>query len=262
MRIVVVGGTGLIGAKVVRLLDASGHEVTAAARETGVNSYTADGLPEALEGAEVLIDVSNSSYLDEFEATDFFEVSTLNLLTYGRIAGVRHHVALSVVGTERLATDRGYFRAKALQEELIVASNTPYSIVHATQFFEFLRSIAEAAAGEGRVRVADVLIRPMAADDVAAAVARVALGDPVGRVVEVAGPETFRLGDLLRKRLRARPDPREVIADPLARYFGSVLSDDELLPAAGAETAHTRFADWLAGPSADDQPRSAVQASS
>lgn len=246
MRIVVIGGTGLIGAKLVPLLAAHGHDVLAAARETGVNAYTGDGLGSALQGAEVLVDVSNSSYTDELGALDYFETATLNLLTYGRAAGVRHHVALSVVGTDRLAaTEAGYFRAKSVQESLIRASTVPYSIVHATQFFEFVRSIAGAATQGGAIRLAQASIRPMAADDVAAAVAGVATGAPLSGMVEFAGPEVFALAELVRMHLRAQADPREVVADPLARYFGSTLTADELLPYADATLAATTFAQWL-----------------
>jgi uncharacterized protein YbjT (DUF2867 family) len=258
MRILVAGGTGLIGSKVVAGLRALGHDAVAASRETGVNTFTTDGLAGALEGVQTVVDVSNSSYLDEDGAIEFFEVSTLNLLTFGRAAGVEHHVALSVVGTERLAkTERGYFRAKFVQEQLIRESGVPHSIVHATQFYEFIRSIAASATDGHRIRVADALIRPMAADDVAATVSRVAVGAPLNRTLEVAGPETYRLADLVRTRLAARADPREVTADPLATYFGNDLYERELLPGADAEIASTRFSDWLAGPHSEDQPRTA-----
>lgn len=247
MRIVVVGGTGLIGAKLVPLLADGGHDVLAAARETGVNAYTGDGLAAALAGAEVVIDVSNSSYTDELGVLEYFETATLNLLTYGRAAGVRHHVALSVVGTDRLAaTQAGYFRAKSVQESLIRASNAPFSIVHVTQFYEFVRSIAESATRAGSVRLAEANIRPMAADDVAAAVADVAVGGPLGGMIEFAGPEVFALAQLVRTQLRAHADPREVVADPLARYFGSALTADELLPYPDATFSSTTFAQWLA----------------
>ena len=246
MKTVVVGGTGLIGSRVVPLLEARGHAVVVAARSTGVNSFTGEGLAEALEGADVVVDVSNSSYTDEEAALEFFEASTLNLLTYGAAAGVRHHVALSVVGTDRLAaSEGGYFKAKAVQEDLIRASHRPFTIVHATQFFEFLRSIADDATSAGRVQVSHALIQPMAADDVALAVADAADAAPLGGMIEYGGPDRFRLDDLLRTTLRARHDPREVVADPLARYFGSALSERELLPADDARTAATSFGAWL-----------------
>lgn len=247
MRIAVIGGTGLIGTRLVSQLERAGHDVLAAARATGVNSYTGEGLAQALAGAETLIDVSNSSYVDEREANEFFYGSTLNLLTYGAAAGVRHHVALSVVGTDRLArTEGGYFAAKAAQEKLITASGRPFTIVHATQFFEFIQSIADAAFARGAVRVSNAFIQPMAADDVAAATIGAALGEPAESVVEFAGPERFRLSELLSRGLRLMQDPREVVADPLADYFGTLLEEDELLPGPGATLMPTRFTDWLA----------------
>ena len=246
MKIVVIGGTGLIGTRLVALLAEQGHDVVAASRATGVNSFTGEGLAEALSGADVVIDTSNSSYEDEAGALEFFEISTLNLLTYGAAAGVKHHVALSVVGTDRLAeTEHGYFRAKFVQEGLIAASTMPYSIVHGTQFFEFLHSIADAATLGNLVRVAHALIQPMAADDVAAAIARTAVDAPTGRIVEHAGPDRYRLEDLLRRDLAARYDLRDVVADPLARYFGNTLSEDELLPGSDAVIAPTSYRAWI-----------------
>ncbi|MCS5713692.1 NmrA family NAD(P)-binding protein [Herbiconiux sp. CPCC 205716] len=264
MKIVVIGGTGLIGTRVVSQLAAAGHTAVAASRETGVDSFTGEGLAPELDGAEVLIDVSNSSYTDEAGAAEFFETSTLNLITFGEAAGVRHHVALSVVGTDRLATtQRGYFRAKALQEMLLRDSGRPYSIVHATQFFEFLRSIADAATVTGgrasrggggasgrslghrrpEVRVADALMQPMAADDVARAVVSVSLGQPLRGIAEFAGPDRAPLGVFVGRALAAVDDPRE--ADPLARYFGDLLQPGELLPGPDATIVATRFDDWL-----------------
>lgn len=247
MKIAVVGGTGLIGTRLVATLESQGHDVVVASRATGVNSYTGEGLAAALEGVETVVDVSNSGYLDEAGARDFFYGSTLNLLTFGAAAGVAHHVALSVVGTDRLAaSEGGYFAAKLAQEKLIAASNLPYSIVHATQFFEFITSIADAATSGGVVAVAHAFIQPMAADDVAAAVAQVAVGAPSRGIVEFAGPEQFRLDDLVRRGIRS--DPREVVADPLARYFGARLDEQELLPSPNATLTPTRLADWLSAP--------------
>ena len=246
MRLAVVGVKGINRAKLVGRLREQGHDVVVASRATGVNSYTGEGLPEALDGVETVIDTSNSGYFDDRAALDFFYGSTLNLLTYGAAAGVAHHVALSVVGTDRLAaSEGGYFRAKAAQEKLIRDSGKPYSIVHATQFFEFVKSIADAATVGRVVRLSRALIQPMAGDDVAAAVTGVALGAPANGVVEFAGPEQFRLEELVRTELRLRDDPREVVGDPLARYFGTELDERELLPGDGATLAPTRFAEWL-----------------
>jgi uncharacterized protein YbjT (DUF2867 family) len=247
MRIVVVGGTGLIGARVVRDLGELGHEAVAAARATGVDAYTADGLEEVLDGTEVVVDVSNSPYTRPDEAADYFRTSTLNLLTYGRNAGVRHHVALSVVGTDRLARAAGgYFAAKAQQERLVQAGSLPFSLVHSTQFFEFLAGIADAATAGRTVRVAGARFQPIAADDIAQAVALAALAEPTGAITEHAGPDVLRLDEVLARAFTLAQDPREVVLDPLADYFGVRLADDDLLPAAGAVIAPTRLADWLA----------------
>ena len=245
MRITVVGGTGLIGTRLVRRLRADGHYVVAASRATGVNSYTGENLAEALAGAEAVIDVSNSSYLDERGAQEFFYGSTLNLLTYGAAAGVPHHVALSIVGTDRLAAQQGgYFIAKVQQQRLIAESGRPYTIVHATQFFEFLPQIANYATHRGTARVGDLLIQPMAADDVAAAVAVCVARAPANAIVENGGPEIFDLADLLRRDLRFRRDDRDVIPDPLGTYFGADVGRRDLLPGPGATLAATRFAQW------------------
>lgn len=249
MKIVVIGGTGLIGSKLVAMLRQEGHDAVPASPDTGVNTLTGAGLAEALKGASVVVDVSNSPSIEDAAALAFFEKSTGNLLAAEAKAGVEHHVALSVVGTDRL-TQSGYFRAKLAQEKLIQASSIPYTIVHATQFFEFVKSIAAAATDGNRVRLAPVLIQPMAADDVAAAVARVAVGKPANAIVEVAGPEQFRLTEMVRQGLSARKDPREVVEDPHARYFGVELTERTLVPNDDARLGGTRFTDWLSQPAA------------
>jgi uncharacterized protein YbjT (DUF2867 family) len=247
MKIVVIGGSGLIGSKLVANLDEHGHEAVAASPDSGVNTLTGDGLAKALDGAAVVVDVSNSPSLEDAAVMEFFETSTRNVLAAEAAAGVGHHVALSVVGTARLS-ESGYFRAKIAQEALIRDSSIPYSIVHATQFFEFVKSIAAAATDGNTVRLAPVLIQPMAADDVARAVGQVSVGSPVNGIVEVAGPEQFRLDELIRRGLSARDDPREVIADPHARYFDAELGERTLLPGDGARLGATRFEDWLRQP--------------
>lgn len=256
MKIVVIGGTGLIGSRLVKRLREHGHDAIAASLDTGVNTMTGQGLADVLKGASVVVDVSNSSF-DEAAAMNFFTTSTRNLLRYEAAAGVRHHVALSVVGTEDLSerrpsdgehSVRGYFRAKLAQERLIEESSIPYSIVHATQFFEFVKGIADAATDGRTIRVAPVLIQPMAADDVARALARVATGTPVNGTVEVGGPQQYRLDDLIRQDLRARHDPREVIADPRAGYYGVEVDNRTLVPGKDAELGEIRFEDWLGHP--------------
>jgi uncharacterized protein YbjT (DUF2867 family) len=243
VKIVVIGGTGLIGSKLVTKLGEHGHEMVAASPNTGVNTLTGEGLADALAGASVVIDVSNSPSFDADAVMKFFETSTRNLLAAEAAAGVTHHVALSVVGTERLP-ESGYFRAKIAQEQLIEGSSIPYSIVHATQFFEFVASIADAATTDGTVRLAPVSFQPIAGDDVALAVGRVATGSPLNGRVEVAGPERFRMDEFFRDALAARHDPREVVTDPHARYFGAELSEGSLVPAGNAILAETRYRDW------------------
>ncbi|MFD5631155.1 SDR family oxidoreductase [Streptomyces sp. NPDC127072] len=245
MKVVVIGGTGLIGSKLVAKLNEHGHEAVPAAPNTGVNTLTGEGLAEVLTGASVVVDVSNSPSFEDDAVMEFFHTSTTNLLKAEANAGVTHHVALSVVGTERLQ-ESGYFRAKQAQEELIRTSGIPYSIVHATQFFEFMKGIAEAATDGGTVRLAPVRIRPVHSDDVAATVGRTAVGTPITGVVEVAGPDTFRLDELIRKGLAAKNDPREVVTDVHAPYFGAELREDTLLPGPDARVGETRFTDWLA----------------
>ena len=244
MKLVIIGGTGLIGSKLVTKLRERGHDAVAASPDTGVNTLTGEGLADVLHGASVVVDVSNSPSFEDAAVMEFFTTSTRNLLQAAGAAGVTHYVALSVVGTERLA-ESGYFRAKIAQEQLIRASAIPYSIVHATQFFEFVKSIAAAATEGNTVRLAPVLIQPIAADEVAKAVGRTAVGTPVNGVVEVAGPEQFRLDELVRKGLSVRKDPREVVADPRARYFGAILGVRTLMPGDDARLGEVRFQDWL-----------------
>ena len=247
MKIVIIGGTGLIGSKLVARLRERGHDALAAAPNTGVDTITGEGLAGALKGAAVVVDVSNSPSFEDAAALVFFETSTRNLLAAEADAGVGHHLALSVVGTERLP-DSGYLRAKLAQEKLIRDSSIPYSIVHATQFFEFAKTIAAAATDGNTVRVPPVLFQPMAADDVAVAVERVAVGKPVNGVIEVAGPEQFRFNALIQRWLEAHNDPRTVVADPSARYYGTLLSERSLVPAGDARLGAIRFEDWLRQP--------------
>jgi uncharacterized protein YbjT (DUF2867 family) len=244
MKVVVVGGTGLIGSKVVAKLNEHGHEAIAAAPNTGVNTLTGEGLAEALDGAQVVVDVANSPSFDDGPAWHFFTTATGNVLTAAESVGVSHIVALSVVGTDRLLAS-GYFRAKNAQEQLIKESAIPFSIVHATQFFEFVGRIADSATDGDTVRISSALIQPMAADDVATAVARTAVGQPVGGILEVAGSDRYPLDDLVRARLRAQDDTRRVITDRQARYFGVLLDDHTLVPDATATVFPTRFTDWL-----------------
>ncbi len=244
MRIVVIGGTGLIGSKVVHDLTEHGHDAVAAAPSTGVNTYTGEGLKDALAGAQVVVDVSNSPSLDD-AAIEFFNTATTNLLRAEAEAGVGHHVALSVVGTDRLAPQSGYFQAKLAQEKLISEGPIPYSIVHATQFFEFLKTLADSATVDGTVRMPPAYFQPMAAADVAKGVAIAAVGDPVNGITEIGGPEAFLLPDLIRTALTARGDSREVVADPAARYWGIELEERTLVPDDGATLFETRFEDWI-----------------
>jgi uncharacterized protein YbjT (DUF2867 family) len=247
MKIVVIGGTGLIGTKLVAKLGEHGHDAVPASPDTGVDTLTGEGLSEVLVGAAVVVDVSNAPDWADDAVMDFFQTSSHNLLAAEGVAGVRHHVALSVVGTDRL-TESGYFRAKVAQEKLIQDASIPYSIVHATQFFEFVNSIAASATDGNVVRLPPALIQPMAADDVADAVGRVAVGPPLNGIVEVAGPDRFRLDELVRQALETSDDPREVIADPDARYLGISPGERTLLPGDDARIAATRFEDWLKQP--------------
>jgi len=247
MKLVIIGGTGLIGSKLVTKLREHGHEALPASPDTGVNTLTGEGLAEAIQGASVVVDVSNSPSFEDGAVMEFFTTSTRNLLKYATEASVKHYVALSVVGTERIS-DSPYLRAKNAQEALIKGAGIPYSIVHATQFFEFVKRIADEATDGTTVRLPHALIQPMAADDVAKAVAKVAVGTPLNGTVEVAGPEQFRFDDLIRVGLAARNDPREVVVDPHARYFGAELGERSLIPANDARLGEIRFEDWLVQP--------------
>jgi len=244
MKIVVIGGTGLIGSKLVEKLREDGHEPLAASPDTGVDTLTGVGLAEALEGAEVLVDVANAPVWDDAAVLDFFQTSSRNLLAAEAAAGVKHHVALSVVGADRLP-ESGYLRAKLAQEETVKTAAVPYTILRATQFFEFIGRIADSSTDGETVRLAPVLVQPESADDVAAALAEVAVGEPVNGIVELAGPEQFRLDELARRVLRAKNDPRQVIADVHARYFGAELDEHSLTPGENPRLAPTRFEDWL-----------------
>lgn len=249
MKIIVIGGTGLIGSKLVPRLREKGHEAIAASPKSGVDTLTGDGLAEALKGAPVVVDVTNSPSWEDAAVIQFFETSTRNQLVHEAAAGVGHHVALSVVGTDRLLAS-GYFRAKMAQENLIKASAIPYSIIRATQFFEFVNGIADLSTEGDKVRLPTALIQPMASDDVAGAIARIATGSPVNGTVEIGGPEKFHLNELVRQSLAARNDPRKVVADPRARYSGAELSEGTLLPGDGARLGETRFETWLQRPAA------------
>jgi len=247
---VVIGGTGLIGSKVVNILRQGGHEVVAASPSKGVNTLTGEGLTEALTGAQVVVDVANSPSFEDKPALEFFETSGRNLLAAEQAAGVRHHVALSVVGTDRLTESgpgslSGYFRAKMSQENLIKASGIPFTIVHATQFFEFVKSIAQSATGASTIRLSSVLMQPIASDDVAAAVAEVALGQPINGMIEVAGPDRIRQDELVRQYLSATGDTQQVITDDKAGYFGIAVNDQSLVPRDNPQLGPTHYEDWL-----------------
>ncbi|MER6007801.1 SDR family oxidoreductase [Nonomuraea angiospora] len=244
MKIVVIGGTGLIGSKLVAKLGEHGHEAVAAAPNTGVNTLTGEGLAEVLAGAQVVVDVSNSPSFERAAVLKFFETSTGNLLAAEAAAGVGHHVAVSIVGTERMP-DNGYFAAKIAQEQLIEKSGIPFSLVHSTQFFEFARGIADEATADGKVHIAPVLFQPIAGDDVAQAVGRTAVGAPLNGRVEIAGPKEYRMDEFFRQALTAWGDPREVVTDPHARYFGSELSERSLVPEDGAVLGTISYRDWL-----------------
>jgi uncharacterized protein YbjT (DUF2867 family) len=244
MKTVVIGGTGLIGSKLVEKLREDGHEPLAASPDTGVNTITGEGLAGALEGAQAVVDVANAPMSDDAAVMDFFQTSSRNLLAAEAAAGVKHHVALSIVGADRLPQS-GYLRAKVAQEEAVKTASVPYTILRATQFFEFIGGIADSSTDGDTVRLAPVFVQPESADDVAAALAEVAVSEPVNGIVELAGPEQFRLDELARRVLRANNDPRPVTADVHARYFGAELADHSLTPGSNARIAPTRFEDWL-----------------
>jgi len=257
MKIVVIGGSGLIGSKLVVKLREHGHEAVAASPNSGVNTLTGEGLAEVLKGASVVVDVSNSPSWEDSAVLNFFETSTRNLLTYEAAAGIKHHVALSVVGTYRLSAS-GYFRAKIAQENLIKGGTIPYSIIHATQFFEFVKQLADISFDGKQVRVPDALFQPMASDDVASAVGRIAVGQPINGTIEIGGPQAFPIVELVRQRVKSLNDSREVIADPNALYSGALISERTLIPDDGAQLGETHFADWL-NSSASSLPKSNPQ---
>src|SRR4249919_1587684 len=250
MKIVIIGGTGLIGSKVVNILRQSGHEVVAASPKTGVNTLTGEGLVDALADAQVVVDVANSPSFEDKPAMDFFEMSGHKLLAAEKTARVKHHIALSVVGTDRLTGSgagslSGYFRAKLAQENLVKASGIPFTIIHATQFFEFVKSIAQSATGGSEIRLSSVLMQPIVSDDVAAAVAEVALGEPVNGMIEIAGPDQIRQDELVRRYLSATGDARKVVTDAKTGYFGIAVNDQSLVPGDNPRLGPTHYEDWL-----------------
>lgn len=247
MKIVVIGGTGLIGTKLVKSLSQFDHEVLAASPQSGVNTITGEGLAEALKGAEIVVDVANSPSFEDKAVMDFFETSGRNLLAAEAMAGVKHHVALSVVGTENLQGS-GYFRAKLAQEKLIKAAGIPYSIVHATQFFEFVSGIIHAGSTGNLIQVSSAMIQPMASDDVVAAMADVTIGTPLNATVEIAGPERLRLNELVKKYLALKQDNREVTADIHTPYFGVEINDQSLVPGDQARLGTIHYDDWISQP--------------
>jgi uncharacterized protein YbjT (DUF2867 family) len=244
MKITVIGGSGRIGSRLVEKLRARGHEVIAASPNSGVNTITGEGLADAMKGADVVVDVANSPSFEEKAATEFFETSNRNLLAAEKAAGVKHHVALSVVGTER-PLGIGYFRAKQAQERLIKASGIPYTILHSTQFFEFIDGIIQAGTENGSIRVSPALVQPIAVDDVVAALAELTLEPALNDTVEVAGPDARSLDGFAREYLAAKGDPRRIIADVHARYFGAELDDTSLMPGDHPRFGSTSFEDWL-----------------
>ncbi|HEX5621833.1 MAG TPA: SDR family oxidoreductase [Solirubrobacteraceae bacterium] len=249
MKIVVVGGHGLAGSKIVDHLGEQGHDVVSASRRTGVDAVAADGLAEALDGAEVVVDACNSPSFADDAVMEFFTTSTRNILAAGQAAGVGHHLALSVVGCDRLVGS-GYMRAKVAQEQLVTVGPLPYTIVRATQFFTFIPAIADAATAGDTVRLPSARFQPVATEDLARSVDAIAMGSAVNGIVEVGGPEPFRIDALIRQALSARHDPRRVVVDPDARYFGAELAPGSLMPGELAQLGEMRFADWLGSPAA------------
>jgi uncharacterized protein YbjT (DUF2867 family) len=244
MKIVVIGASGLIGTKTVKILRSEGHEVISASRSTGVNTMTGEGLKHAIQGADVVLDVSNSPSFEDKPVMEFFETSTRNILDVEESSGVKHHVALSVVGTERLL-DSGYFRAKMVQEQLIKAGKTPYTIVRATQFFEFLGDIATAGTIGDTVHLSSAYMQPIAADDVAGEMSSACLKAPINGTIEIAGPERVRLSDIVEKYMKATGDQRKIVAGTDVQYFGLRLNDQSLVPAADARLTSTTFDEWF-----------------
>jgi uncharacterized protein YbjT (DUF2867 family) len=245
MKIVVIGGSGLIGTKLVKILHGNGHDVLAASRSTGVNALTGEGLAGALAGAAVVVDVANAPSWEDRAVMEFFETSGRNILAAEAAAGTRHHVALSVVGTDRLQAS-GYFRAKLVQENLIKASKIPYTIVRATQFFEFVGGIADFSTDGQTIRLPPAMMQPIAAADVATILADVVVGKPQSATIDIAGPEPIRMDELVRQYLSARTDPRKVTTDPSAGYYGTTVDDQSLVPAGPTRLGPTRFGEWLA----------------
>jgi uncharacterized protein YbjT (DUF2867 family) len=252
MRIVVIGGTGLIGSKLVTKLREAGHDTVSGSPGSGIDAYTGRGLEHALEGADVVVDVSNASALDDAALLDFFRTTARNILAVETAAGVSHHVLLSIVGTDRLP-ESGYHRAKLAQEQTVRAASVAYTILRATQFFEFLGRIADSNTEDDTVRLPPVLVQPEAADDVAAALADIAVSPPANGIVELAGPEAFRLDELARRVLAAKRDRRQVVGDAQARYFGAEVDDRSLTPGDTPRIAPTRFEDWLPGSTAGEE---------
>lgn len=244
MKVVIIGGSGLIGTKLMAMLKEQGYDAIAASTRSGVNTFTGEGLDKALEGASVVVDVSNSPSFEDSAVLKFFETTTHNILAAEAKAGVKHHVALSIVGIERLP-ENGYFRAKIAQEQLIKECSIPYSIIRATQFFEFVKGIADEATQGNTVRVSPMLIQPIAGDDVASALFKVTVGAPLNGTIDIAGPEAFHIDELLRQTLKACNDPREVVTDVHARYFGAELSERTLVPDDGAQLGAQHFKDWF-----------------
>ena len=244
MKIVVIGGTGLIGSKVVEKLRAHGHEAIAAAPSTGVNTLTGEGLADVLKNASVLVDVSNSPSFEEKAVMEFFQTAGRNLLKAGAAAGVEHHIALSIVGVERLEGS-GYMRAKMAQEALIRASGIPYTIVHSTQFLEFIPGIVQSGTVDQTVHLSSAYVQPISSEDVADAMADVALGKPLNGIIEIAGPEKFRLNEIAAQFLKSTGDSRQVVADPHAPYFGTELAEGSLVPIGDARLGRVSFQDWL-----------------